>query len=148
MSKTTYDLTEKIKSAIGVEELKNYQKNNKSEMHKEPIQYLLDTATLHNIDKSTLIKNSGIERTRASHILSNDRTMTRDVCLAFAFAGKLTLDETNTLLKYASHNQLYARDKRDSVIIYTLNKSLTLMDTNSILYEFNLELLPKSRSKN
>ena len=147
MSKTTYDLTEEIKNAIGIKELKNYQKNNKSEMHKEPIQYLLDTATLHNIDKSTLIKNSGIERTRASHILSNDRTMTREVCLAFAIAGKLTLDEANTLLKYASHNQLYARDERDSVLIYSLNKGLSIMDTNSILYEFNLDLLPKSRSK-
>lgn len=148
MSKTTYDLTEEIKNAIGIEELKNYQKNNKAEMQKEPIQYLLDTAALHNIDKSTLIKNSGMERSRASHILSNDRTMTREVCLAFAIAGKLTLDEANTLLKYASHNQLYARDERDSVLIYSLNKGLSIIDTNSILYEFNLDLLPKSRSKN
>ena len=148
MSKTTYDLTEEIKNAIGIEELKNYQKTNNTEMHKDPVQYLLDTAALHNIDKSSLIKNSGIERSRASHILSNDRTMTREVCLAFAIAGKLTLDEANTLLKYASHNQLYARDERDSVLIYSLNKGLSIIDTNSILYEFNLDLLPKSRSKN
>ena len=59
MSKTTYDLTEEIKNAIGIEELKNYQKSNKAEMQKEPIHYVRDTAALHNIDKSTLIKSSG-----------------------------------------------------------------------------------------
>ena len=50
MSKTTYDLTEEIKSAIGIEELKNYQKRNNAEMQKDPVQFLLDTAALHNID--------------------------------------------------------------------------------------------------
>ena len=62
MSKTTYDLTEEIKSAIGIEELKNYQKRNNAEMQKDPVQFLLDTAALHNIDKPSLIKNSGMER--------------------------------------------------------------------------------------
>ena len=57
MSKTTYDLTEEIKSAIGIEELKNYQKRNNAEMQKDPVQFLLDTAALHNIDKPSLIKN-------------------------------------------------------------------------------------------
>ena len=147
MSKTTYDLTEEIKSAIGIEELKNYQKRNNAEMQKDPVQFLLDTAALHNIDKLSLIKNSGMERSRASHILSNDRTMTRDVCLAFAIAGKLTLDEANTLLKYAGHSQLYARNKRDSVLIYALDKGLSLMDTNSTLFDLELELVPKARAK-
>ena len=147
MSKTTYDLTKEIKSAIGIEELKNYQKRNDTEMQLDPVQYLLKAAAFHDVDKSCLIKNSGMERSRASHILSNDRTMTREVCLAFAIAGKLTLDEANTLLKYAGHSQLYARNKRDSVLIYALDKGLSLLDTNSTLFDLELELVPKARAK-
>lgn len=61
----------------------------------------------------------------------------RDIVLSIALAMKLKLDETAYLLRIARMPLLDARNRRDSVIIFALSRSLSVPDTNDILYEFN-----------
>ena len=51
----------------------------------------------------------------------------------FAIAAKLTIEETNDLLKYARESKLYARDRRDAIIIFALNSNLNIYETNDLL---------------
>ena len=61
----------------------------------------------------------------------------RDMILCIAFAMGLTLEETGQLLRIARVSLLDARNRRDSIIIFAINRNLTVPDTNDILYEFN-----------
>ena len=58
-----------------------------------------------------------------------------------AFGMGLSVLETRKLLKVAGVSDLYARNPRDSIIIYCLNKGLSLIDANEYLNYYNLELL-------
>lgn len=53
----------------------------------------------------------------------------REILIILACAMGITVEQTNTLLKYAGHGKLYAKDKDDALIIYCLNQKL---DTDSI----------------
>lgn len=61
----------------------------------------------------------------------------RDIVLSIALAMKLNLDETAYLLRIARMPLLDARNRRDSVIMFALNRSLSVPDTNDILYQFD-----------
>lgn len=61
----------------------------------------------------------------------------RDIVLCIALAMGLNLEETKLLLRIAHMPFLDARNRRDSIIIFAVNRKLTVPDTNDILYEFN-----------
>ena len=67
--------------------------------------------------------------------------MTRDKLIQFAIIGGFTIDETNNLLKYGQEAQLYARDTRDAVIIYSFNHKLSLLETNQALDDLEHNIL-------
>lgn len=60
----------------------------------------------------------------------------RDIMLCIALAMELNLEETGLLLRIARMPLLDARNRRDSIIIFAVNRNLTVPDTNDILYEF------------
>lgn len=60
----------------------------------------------------------------------------RDVLISIALAIPLSVEETNQLLRNARMSMLDPRNRRDSILIFALNRGLTVPDTNDILYEF------------
>ena len=79
--------------------------------------------------KDIYIKCTNISESYIYAIRNDEKSPTRDVVITVACAMGITVEETNTLLKYAGHRKLYAKDKDDALIIYCLNKK---MDTSSI----------------
>ena len=65
----------------------------------------------------------------------------RDVVLSIALAMGLNPDEASRLLRIARMPLLDARNRRDSIIIFALNRKQTVPDTNDILYEFDVPCL-------
>lgn len=59
----------------------------------------------------------------------------RDIILCIALAMGLDLEETKLLLRVAHLPFLDARNRRDSIIIFAVNRRLAVPDTNDILYE-------------
>lgn len=147
MEKSTMELENELTRAKNTQELKALNDENKQELSPNPINYLFVTAKAHGVEESELNKQSQLERTHLAHILNGNRRISREVCLALALAGKFTLDEANTLLKYAGHNQLYARDFRDRVLIFAFSNGLSVLDTNNQLDELGLDIIPKPKKK-
>ena len=83
--------------------------------------------------KSEVIKSSGLDRVYAYQILNGTRTPSRDKLIQFAFGMKLTLDETQTLLKYNGMAPLYAKNRRDSIILFAINERASVIDLNIML---------------
>lgn len=60
----------------------------------------------------------------------------RDIVLCIALAMGLNLKETGMLLRIARMPLLDVRNRRDSILIFAINRRLAVPDVNDILYEF------------
>ena len=54
---------------------------------------------------------------------------------------KATPEETNRILILANAGGLYSKIRRDCVIIFALEKGLTLNQANELLYELNEDII-------
>lgn len=93
------------------------------------------------IDRAEYIKKANMHRTYGYQILNGQKMPGRDKVLALCLAAELTLDEVQHCLRYANQPQLYARNRRDAIIIYAINNKLSVQDTNSVLSDFQEEIL-------
>ncbi|MCM1226854.1 MAG: hypothetical protein NC320_05430 [Clostridium sp.] len=72
---------------------------------------------------------------------SNPRTPSREVLLSICIGMNLNLDEVQTALKISKYAPLYPKDERDSIILFGIKKSQSVIEINSSLYEHNLKCL-------
>ena len=101
---------------------------------KEFLQNLLETKQLN---KTEVIKNSGLDKTYAYKIFSGEKkNPSRTKILALALSMQLNEDETNHLLWHACHNALYPRNRWDSIIIFALKEHFSVVDTNLLLIQY------------
>ena len=139
MVKSTQDLLEILKGTAQPKDYIEKEKDNliKMELH-EYIQNILNSKGISN---GQLIKNSGLDRNYTYQILSGDKKPSRDKVLAICFALKLSFEEIQNLLKATGYPILYARIKRDSIIIFALQHNITLTDTNELLFDLGHSLI-------
>lgn len=138
MNKSTDELLETLKN----NSLNTYLKDNDSELIKKPLcDYLNDLLAKKNLKKSAVIEKSTVFNIYAYQIFSGLKFPSRDKLIALCFGMDLTIDETQTVLKYAGYAPLYPRNKRDSVIISALKNGESVIRCNIILDEFNFSPL-------
>lgn len=65
----------------------------------------------------------------------------RDRILALCLALSLSFEETQRALTLANTGALYARRIRDSILIFALQKNLSVLDANILLSEYSEEPL-------
>jgi len=97
----------------------------------EYLQYIIAEKELK---KSEVIARSGIERTYAYQIFRGEKVPSRNKLLALSFGMNLTLEEVQTLLMVNGYAQLYAKNKRDSAIIFALSKGQNIIELNENLF--------------
>jgi hypothetical protein len=106
-----------------------------------PADYLIKTAAAHGVTKKVLTHECLLERSHAAHLLGGTKKMTRDKLLIFALVGKLTVEETQVLLKYGQVGPLYIRDKRDKLLLFALQEHKTLEETQELLLQLGVQQL-------
>ena len=131
-----------------LEELKNcddfkkfYEAHNNSVKKKKLSDYLIELIEKKGIKKSEAVKASELNEIYAYQIFSGVRIPERKKLLSITLGMKLTLEETQELLRVAGYAPLYVKNEFDCAIIYGICKKLSIIDINSILYENNLETL-------
>ncbi len=98
-------------------------------------EYLDNMLTLYGLKKATVIKASQLSETYAYQIFSGLKNPSRDKLVALAVGMGLNLDECQKLLYLANVNVLYPKNRRDAVIIFGINKKLSIPEINDILFE-------------
>ena len=93
------------------------------------------------LKKSQVIKSSELSEVYAYQIFSGVRVPERKKLLCLAVAMQLSIDETQTLLKTAGYATLYVKRPFDSVVLYGLCKTMSVVQINELLYEYGLETL-------
>lgn len=104
-------------------------------------EYLNSKMIERNISPAELIAAAQIQRNYGYQILNGTRKPSRDKILALCLALGLDLPETQRALTLAQFGQLYPKNQRDSIFIFSINKQLSVLQVNELLDEMKEELL-------
>lgn len=93
------------------------------------------------IAKATLAKRAGISEVYLYQLFSGERIPSRDKAICLCVGLGATLEETQELLKHSGLAQLYAKHRRDAIVMYGLNHGMDLMELNDLLFSENEDTL-------
>ena len=142
MRKTTDELLNMLTSVHSEAELGNFVgKLEQSGRVPSFPEYLKEKMQERELKAGELWKAAQIPRSYGYNILNGVRKPKRDKVLALCLALKLSCEETQRVLKVAGAGALYPRRQRDAVIMFSLRKGLSVIDTNILLDEFSQEPL-------
>ncbi len=136
-AKTTEELRHELKAATNIEDyLRNNQKN--LVRHNLP-EYLCSLLSCKKLRKADVVRGSLLSRAYVYQIFSGEKS--RNTLLALAFGLRLSDEETQALLKASKNPELYARDERDAIILFALQKGKTIFEANTLLFEHHFHIL-------
>ncbi len=139
-SKTTDQLNHEIRMATDIKDYLTENKNNLLATNlREHLNMLLSQKKLR---KTDVVHDSLLERTYVYKIFAGEKHPSRDTLIAIAFGLHLSDSETQKLLKVSGNRELYARDERDSLILFALHRRQTILEVNELLADYNLTVLP------
>lgn len=93
------------------------------------------------VKKADVIKLSNLNEVYGYQIFSGLRIPDRKKLLCLAFGMGLNIDETQQLLRCTGYPTLYVKLPFDCVVLYGLTKGLSVLETNSLLYDYGQETL-------
>lgn len=105
-------------------------------------EYLKRLISAKNLSRKQIIDDSYVGSGYGPHIFSGRNIPSREKVILLALAMKLSPEETNYLLYYAGHEKLYARNSWDAIIRFALEKNKTIDETNQLLADSGMKLLP------
>ena len=82
-----------------------------------------------------------LDRIYVYQIFSGKKKPSRDKLIALAFGLYLSDEEAQKMLKLSGNRPLYINDKRDVLILFALQKEMTILEVNELLFSHNFELL-------
>lgn len=137
--KTTDELNHEIRSATDIED---YLTENKENMLRKSLSEHLDMLLKQrNITRADVVRGSMLDRAYVYQIFSGEKTPSRDKLIAIAFGLSLSDEETQKMLKLSGNRELYPRDERDALILFSLQRKNTIWETNELLFSHNLTVL-------
>lgn len=83
-----------------------------------------------------LIRRSGLDRSYYYQILRGSRKPGRSKVLAMALAGRLTVEETQRALRLAGCAGLYARVRRDLILLFCLERGYDAVRADILLADY------------
>ena len=139
MNKSTEELLKTLKHSAGIASYLTQEQENLTAL---PLHLYLEKLFAEtNITPSQCIRDSGLDRTYCYQIFSGKKLPSRDKVLALCFGLWLDFEETQRLLKSTSYTPLYPRNERDSIIIFALQRRVSILETNGLLMDFGHNIL-------
>ncbi len=93
------------------------------------------------LTRAQVVKNSNLNQVYGYQILSGVRKPSRDKLLCICFGINATLEEFQLILKQNQFAPLYARNHRDSIIIFAIEHHKTVLELNYDLYDNDEDVL-------
>ena len=132
-SRMTAELLEALRDAKTIQAFAEQHSSDYTDMNVD--QYLSRLLAAKKLKKAEVINTSSLNKIYGYQIFSGIKNPSRDKLLAIAVAMKLSLEECQQLLRLARVNELYAKNKRDSIIIFGLMKQLDITELNDLLFD-------------
>lgn len=137
--KTTDELVHELRNATNI---LDYLEKNTEEMQLESFStYLNQWLDLKHCSKADVVRGSNLTKAYVYQIFQGRKYPSRDKVIALAFGLGLTVEESQTLLKQAGYRELYPRDPRDTLLLFSIEHKKDIISTNELLFDHNIEVL-------
>ena len=141
MTDKTGDLMNRLTSTESHEELDQYLASIRDKYPKDLSSYIKAILAEKGMSIADMQKRSCIDRTYIYQIMDGSKNPGRDKIIAMAVACRMTLPECQRALEIAQEGILYAKSRRDSVVIYAINNKMDIMGLNGLLEQYGLQTL-------
>lgn len=140
--KTKEELLSELMSLKDPENLSKFLEDNKKSLDSYNALRFFESCWIKYgfVTQAQVIKKSELGH-NAYHYLDGRKKLTRNRAICLSLAVGMDIDETNTFLQYLGLAQLYVRNSRDVMLIYAINQKMSVHDTNTMLYEADLDVL-------
>jgi hypothetical protein len=138
----TVDMEQKLKEVRDFETLS--EEMNDSVTRESVNTYFAQLLEARGLGRRQVIDLAGLgdKANLAFQLLNGTRTTrNRDMYIRIALAMKLSLDETQSLLKFLKKGVLYPLKIRDAALVYAISHGYDIEKTQQLLLENNLEAL-------
>lgn len=140
-SVSTEELLRLLKDTRSIEGF--YKQTEESLSNISTSEYLAQLMEQRKLLKQEVIEMANLERSSGYQVFSGRRNPKRDTLLRIALIMKLSLIETQRLLKIAQRGELYPKNRRDAAMVYCIHHGLSLLDTEMLLEGIGEPLLSK-----
>ena len=96
--------------------------------------WVSDELTSRGLKKNIVVRRSRLNQTFAYQIIAGTRKATRDKLIQLAFGMQLSIDDASELLERGGTNALSPRCRRDVLIAYALDRSLSVLECDDLLW--------------
>jgi transcriptional regulator with XRE-family HTH domain len=138
-------LTEELLHSLSESKhIDEFLQSHESEINNIDLQtYLYELVIRAGLTIPQMIEKASISRSLAYQIFNGQRLPNRNLIIRMALIMKLSLQETQRLLKVAKRGELYPRIQRDAAIIFCIQHKYSLIDTNELLENLGEAILLK-----
>jgi len=105
------------------------------------LDYFLSLPEVKTLGKAEVIRRSGLDRTYCYQILNGRKKAGRDKLICLCLAAGLSIRDTQRILELSKNGILYARDRRDAILIFAFQNQLSVSKTNELLAQFQESIL-------
>lgn len=116
-------------------------RNNDHMLDQSLSEYLNSLLKQKGLRRPDVIKDADLDKGYVHQIFNGDKNPSRNKLLSLAFGMHLNEEETQRMLKLAGHSELYARVTRDALILFAIQRGMSLSDTDKALYAKGLPTL-------
>ena len=141
MSENTTDLMQKLITTESDQNLSEYIGSIDGKYPLTFTDFMNGYLEKHGLSIADIQKQSGIDRNYIYQLINGRKNPGRDKIIAIAISAGMSLAECQRALEITNEGILYPKNKRDSVIIYAINNSKSVMDLNWMLEDYNLPKL-------
>ncbi len=139
---TTDELFKQLKKTSTVDALEKYTQEIMANCPVQTFhQYLENLLSASGLTPAQLIRNAQIQRNYGYQILNGTKKPGRNLVIALCLALSLPLEDVQRALTLAGGSILYPKNPRDSILIFSINKKMTVNDTNLLLHNKGEETL-------
>ena len=133
MEQADLSIIASVKTIKSPRSLELYIKSNCNIGYDSFCEYFSDILLSHKLSVSDVQRKCFIERSYFYKIIKGNRIPGRDKIFLLALAAHMDLNETQYALMLAKEGVLFEKNKRDMIIAYSLDKKLSVPETNSLL---------------
>ena len=140
MTKRTNDLMEEL-SGQDTDLDRYFEENPTSFINVDIKEFWKKAVDTSSKTKSDIINKADMSYCYFYDVTNGRKIPSKDKIIRIALAMNLSLDDCQEALRISGKSALYPRIKRDSILIYAINKGYSIYQTNDLLAEHGEEML-------
>ena len=140
MAKRTNDLMEEL-SGQDTDLDRYFEENPTSFINVDIKEFWKNAVDTSSKTKSDIINKADMSYCYFYDVINGRKIPSKDKIIRIVLAMNLSLDDCQEALRICGKSALYPRIKRDSILIYAINKGYSIYQTNDLLAEHGEEML-------